>query len=131
MLYQCKDEKANTRAVQVEEKASSLFSGDCFVLVSPNRILLARNGSNADEKETANGMRTLKGDRKLEIFAEGSETDEFWGFIGGKGEYAQVGGDAVLQIAEGCFNAQTKRAFDVEEIYNFCQDDLIDDDVRF
>ena len=134
MLYQCKGtKKANTRAVQVEEKASSLFSGDCFILVSPKTVYCWQgNGSNADEKETANGIcELLKGDRKLEIFAEGSETDEFWGFIGGKGEYAQVDGDAVLQIAEArLFQCTNKTgAFDVEEIYNFCQDDLIDDDV--
>ncbi len=134
MLYQCKGTKrANTRAVQVEEKASSLFSGDCFILVSPKTIFCWQgNGSNDDEKETANGLcEILKGERQVQLFAEGDEPDDFWGFIGGKGEYAKVDNNAVMAMEEArLFQCTNKTGiFDVEEIYNFCQDDLINDDV--
>ena len=134
MLYQCKGTKrVNTRAVQVDEKASSLFSGDCFILVTPKTVYCWQgNGANDDEKDTANGLcELLKDDRQIEIVAEGNETDDFWGFLGGKGEYAKVDTAGELEIAEArLFQCTNKTGvFDVEEIYNFCQDDLINDDV--
>ena len=73
----------------------------------------------------------MKDDRQIEIVAEGNETDDFWGFLGGKGEYAKVDTAGELEIAEArLFQCTNKTGvFDVEEIYNFCQDDLINDDV--
>ena len=51
----------------------------------------------------------MKDDRQIEIVAEGNETDDFWGFLGGKGEYAKVDTAGELEIAEArCFSAQTK-----------------------
>lgn len=82
-------EKDDTRAVQVEEKASSLNSGDCFVLLTPETIYMWQgSGANTSEVDTATQVaETLKFKRTLESVIEGAEPDAFWEALGGKGEY--------------------------------------------
>lgn len=63
---------------------------------------------------------------------EGNEPDEFWETLGGKAEYASgveleslvnERPPRLFQLSNAC------GFFSVEEIYNFNQDDLIEDDV--
>merc|ERR1719375_2295927 len=82
----------DTRAVQVEEKASSLNSGDCFVLLTPSTIY-AWAGKGANEAETATCTKiatNLQASRALESVAEGSEPEAFWAAVGGQGEYPSM-----------------------------------------
>lgn len=132
-LYHVRGTNAlNTTAIQVDEVAASLNSGDSFILVTPKtQFVWFGKGSNDLERSYAKNIAALlQGSRHLELIQEGSESDEFWGFVGGKGEYAD---SPALQDAPReprlfqCSNASG--SFRVEEVFNFNQDDLINDDV--
>jgi len=80
---------ADTRAVQVAEKAASLNSGDCFVLLTPTTMYnWFGSSSNASEQTIAKTVADkIKLKRSVEEVTEGSEPDAFWEALGGKGEY--------------------------------------------
>ena len=128
----------NTHAVQVEEKASSLNSADCFVLLNPTKAYAWNGkGSNTDEKEVAASIaRKLSesyqgtGNRVVVIVEEGSEPEDFWETIGGKAEYLEMPDGEDIPREPRLFWASTATGcFRVDEVDNFEQDDLIDDDV--
>jgi hypothetical protein len=80
----------NTLAIsmQVEEKAASLNSADCFVLLKGNTAYEWRgNGSTAEEKEaaktTADRLTTVGGIKRV-VVEEGKEPAAFWEALGGK-----------------------------------------------
>lgn len=122
----------NTRAVQVPEVAGSLNSNDVFILVTPNSVYVwAGKGANDDEKTNGETIaKVLQFNRKLVKVTEGSEPAEFWSGLGGKGEYAS---DGYLYESNrdprlfSCSNASGQ--FKVEEIFNFGQDDLDQNDI--
>ena len=122
----------NTRAVQVDEKAANLNSGDAFVLVTPQtQFVWFGNGSNADEKSNAQSIaELLKGSRAQQLVEEGTESDDFWGFLGGKAEYPNSPAFADEPREARLFQCSNATgAFRVEEIGGFAQDDLDNDDV--
>jgi len=132
-LYHVKGtNQLNTRAVQVPEKASSLNSGDVFVLETPKvQYLWFGKGSNKDEQANATSIaKLLQGNRSVKTIEEGHETEDFWKPLGGKGAYANA---PELQESPRdarlfqCSNATG--AFRVEEIFGYSQDDLVNDDV--
>jgi len=122
----------NVRAVQVEEKALSLNSGDVFILLNPStEFIWYGNGANPEERVTGKAIADrLVGDRSQLEFSEGEETKEFWSTLGGKTEYPT---SKVLE--EGAREprlysmSNVTGDFVVEEIFNFNQDDLTNDDV--
>eukprot|EP01006_Ploeotia_vitrea_P014078 TRINITY_DN3738_c0_g1_i1.p1 TRINITY_DN3738_c0_g1~~TRINITY_DN3738_c0_g1_i1.p1 ORF type:complete len:837 (-),score=586.38 TRINITY_DN3738_c0_g1_i1:115-2625(-) len=123
----------NTRAVQVEEEAASLNSGDCFVLLTPETMYVWQGkGANADEKEVASNIaKVLQGNRQVVEVPEGSEPEEFWAALGGKGEYAQDKAMAAEEPEPRLFWLTTgykAHSLHFEEIFDFTQDDLINDD---
>ena len=122
----------NTRAVQVPEKASSLNSGDVFVLLTPDTMYAWEGkGSNADEKKAgASIANVLKGNRKTVTVQEGSEPPPFWKGLGGKGAYASEGYLYESQREPRLFSmSNASGVFKIEEIFSFSQDDLDPDDV--
>lgn len=122
----------NTRGVQVEEKASSLNSGDCFVLKTDGGVTVwTGKGSNEQERTSAAAIADiLKGDRAVTSVAEGEEDDAFWEALGGKGEYASHASTADLPMDPRLFQiSNVTGQIAVEEIPNFAQEDLIDEDV--
>ena len=110
--------------------ASSLNSGDCFVSLDCASVFtFVWNGrySSPEEHASADKAAASLGSVKA-TFAEGSESDEFWSFLGGKADYFQ----GVVSEAEAeavrlfhCSNATGK--FKVEEVPNFSQQSLLDE----
>jgi hypothetical protein len=132
-LFHVKGSNAmNTYAIQVEEKASSLNSLDEFVLVIPDKVFVWNGrGANEIEKQTALsiGSKLSNGTRTVESIDEGSEPIEFWEYLGGQSEYADYSGDVLPRDAR-LFHASTATgSFKVQEIDQFTQEDLIDDDI--
>jgi len=82
----------NTRAIQVEEKALSLNSGDVFVLLNPtHQFIWYGQGANDEEKATAKRIADkLLGNRSQVEFPEGSETPAFWTTMGGRTEISNI-----------------------------------------
>lgn len=132
-FFQIKGNSADdTRAVQVEEVAASLNSGDCFVLLTPGSMFVWQGkGANEAELEVANMIaETLKFTRTTTAVLEGSEPDEFWSAVGGKGEYpsdkVQLDVDRDPQLFH-CSNETG--TFKMEQIFDFAQADLEEDDI--
>jgi advillin len=131
--------QVNTRAVQVAEVCGSLNSGDCFVLLTPGTVYSWNGkGSNDAEKATAktsaDSLVQWNNDgneaRSVVVIAEGEEDETFWSSIGGKGEYASEGLTQDAAIDGRLFEiSNVTGTVRVEEVCNFSQDDLLDDDV--
>lgn len=128
----------NTMALQVPLSAAQLNSDDAFVLVANDHVYSwLGNGSNADEHAVAHNVATqlahsYRGDggRKVSTVREGEEDAHFWDLLGGKCEYAQrAPGESAPRDAR-LFSASTATGrFRVEELDNFDQSDLNDEDV--
>lgn len=72
----------------------------------------------------------MKCKRKCETVAEGSEPEGFWAAVGGKGEYSKAKESEDEEHEPRLFRLTCNVGyFSVEEIFNFAQDDLINDDV--
>eukprot|EP00039_Didymoeca_costata_P010163 m.136190 g.136190 ORF g.136190 m.136190 type:complete len:840 (+) comp14725_c0_seq1:125-2644(+) len=127
----------NVRAVQVVERASSLNSGDCFVLETPQKLYLwFGTGCTKEERQFTlqiypqiDRMQHL--DKDPELVMEGRETADFWDALGGKTKYgtsdAVSGENSREPRLFQCSN--NKGYFYAEEIFDFDQTDLIEDDV--
>ncbi|XP_037086795.1 LOW QUALITY PROTEIN: villin-1-like [Pollicipes pollicipes] len=122
----------NTRAVQVECRAGSLNSNDCFVLRHGAQVVVwCGRGATGDEREMA---KKLAGEIQAEpsVVCEGQERPEFWTLLGGLEPYAN---DKRLAEPEQpqparlfqCSNASG--GFRVEEVCDFGQVDLNASDV--
>jgi advillin len=122
----------NTVASQVDEVASSLSSGDCFILTTPDAVYEweGAGSSNAEREVTSSIAAILKKNRSSVIVKEGEEPEEFWQFLGGKGEYAKTKSAQELPHEPRLFHCSNAYGyFDAHEIFDFAQDDLNVDDV--
>jgi hypothetical protein len=124
----------NTRAVQVKERCASLNSNDSFILESPGGCFAwFGKGATGDEREFAKSIsRMVCPGREVDNIMEGSEPEAFWSALGGKTEYANA---VTLSMPEEEFEARlflcsnNKGYFYVEELFNYDQEDLIEEDV--
>ncbi|XP_043192707.1 advillin-like [Amphibalanus amphitrite] len=122
----------NTHAVQVDCRAGSLNSNDCFVLRHGGEVFVwCGKGATGDEREMA---KTIAAEMHSEpqIIYEGQERDDFWAKLGGLEPYAsspRLAEADQMQPARlfQCSNASGR--FLVEEIPDFIQDDLVPSDV--
>lgn len=121
----------NIKATEVDLRAGCLNSNDCFVIVSNSKIYVwYGEGSSQHEQRVASSIAGLRGRRPVFVI-EGKENESFWSTLGGKEEYA----NSKLLKTDGahpprlfhCSNATG--VFRTEEIANYTQQDLVDDDV--
>ena len=132
----------NTRAVQVAEKAVSLNSGDCFVLETPAQLYLwYGKGCSGDEREFTNEIIRLiqfeSANTDPEKIHEGTEPEAFWTALGtnakdGREAYAHTvkEDDEEEEHEPRLFQCSDARGyFWAEEIHDFDQEDLIEEDV--
>ncbi|ODM95069.1 Gelsolin, cytoplasmic [Orchesella cincta] len=128
----CEDD---TRAVEVEPIAASLDSDDVFVLDGPGvTYMWIGNGASEDEKAMGRNVdKLVSPDRVATVVAEGSEPEEFWKLLGGKGPYNKEEYERDTPSLEAtlfhCSINPPSTKLNVEEINNFTQDDLNEDDV--
>ena len=133
-LFQVKGtNELNTRAIQVVERAASLNSGDVFLLETPKGVYMwSGKAASGDEREVAKNLAkviTKKSD--FQLVMEGQEPAAFWEALGGKAAYATVKESADQEFREPrLFQASNNRGyFYVEEIFDYDQEDLIEEDV--
>ncbi|XP_071439636.1 gelsolin, cytoplasmic [Hetaerina americana] len=124
----------DTRAVQVPEVAASLNSDDAFILETPiNTYIWQGQKCSDEEKEMAvNVSKLVSPDHDPIVVPEGEEPEFFWEGLGGEGEYAKefLGRTGPL-LEPRLFHCHISPSgkFSVEEIGNFKQEDLDEDDV--
>jgi len=124
----------DVRAVQVEEKPSSLNSEDVFVLETPSKTFIwSGQASVEDEVEIAKAIiKIVSPGRDPEIVSEGSEPDDFWEALGGQGDYSKVAVDFDKPILDPrLFHCKemSNGSLRAIEINNFDKNDMQSDDV--
>ncbi|XP_009799721.1 villin-3-like [Nicotiana sylvestris] len=122
----------NNKAVQVDAVPASLNSNECFLLQSGSSLFSWHGNQSTYEQQqlAAKVAEFLKPGATVKHTKEGTESSAFWFALGGKQSYTskkvapEVSRDPHLFAYS--FN---KGKFEVEEIYNFSQDDLLTEDV--
>lgn len=123
----------NVRAEQVPEVAASLNSGDVFVLETPKMtyIWIGKESNEEEQDMGKNIVAVVSPGREVIEVKEEEEPDEFWESIGGKGDYEKTRDLPNKPLLESrlfkCSSDSGK--FTVDEICNFIQEDLSEDDV--
>lgn len=121
-----------SKAVQVDAVASSLNSYDCFLLQSGSSMFSwhGNQGTFEQQQLVAKVAELLKPGVTLKLTKEGTESSSFWFPLGGKQSYTskKVHPDAARDPHLFTFS-NNKGKFEVDEVYNFSQDDLLTEDV--
>ncbi|KAK3041141.1 hypothetical protein RJ639_027593 [Escallonia herrerae] len=122
----------NMQAIQVEPVASSLNSSYCYILHSDSSIFtwFGNLTTSEDQELVERQLDLIKPNMQSKPQKEGTESEQFWDFLGGKSEYPsqKIGRDA--ESDPHLFSSTfSKGDLKVTEIYNFSQDDLMTEDV--
>lgn len=133
LLHVTGNRQYNSKARQVPHKASSLDSNHVFVLRCSEKIcyVWCGKGSTGDEREMAKSIANKLSIEDFVVVYEGQEKSDFWTHIGGFGEYknerkSNGEGSELVRLFQ-CFNTYSN--FKVEEVMNFCQADLMPEDI--
>uniref|UniRef100_A0A5B6ZBL3 Putative villin-2 n=1 Tax=Davidia involucrata TaxID=16924 RepID=A0A5B6ZBL3_DAVIN len=122
----------NNKAVQVDAVATSLNSNECFLLQSGSSMFTWHgNQSTFDQQQLAAKVAEfLKPGVAVKHAKEGTESSAFWFALGGKQSYTskKVAQETVRDPHLFMFSFN-KGKFEVEEVYNFSQDDLLTEDI--
>nr|XP_011468035.1 PREDICTED: villin-3-like [Fragaria vesca subsp. vesca] len=122
----------NNKAVQVDAVATSLNSNECFLLQSGSSVF-AWNGNQCSVEQqqlAAKLAEFLKPGVTIKHAKEGTESSTFWHALGGKQNYTSNKVASEISRDPHLFTFSfNKGKFQVEEIYNFTQDDLLTEDI--
>ncbi|XP_057982087.1 villin-2 [Malania oleifera] len=122
----------NNKAVQVDAVASSLNSNDCFLLQSGSSIFTWHGNQCTFEQQqlAAKVAEFLKPGVALKHAKEGTESSAFWFALGGKQNYtSKKAAQEIIRDPHLFTFSFNKGKFEVEEVYNFSQDDLLTEDI--
>ncbi|KAL0334312.1 UNVERIFIED_CONTAM: Villin-2 [Sesamum angustifolium] len=119
------------KAVQVEAVATSLNSNECFLLQSGSSILVGKSGVSLKQVETnRNDSVPCEHGSSVKHTKEGTESSSFWFALGGKQNYTSKKLSPEVARDPHLFEFSFRKGkFQVEEIYNFSQDDLLTEDI--
>uniref|UniRef100_A0A6N2N933 HP domain-containing protein n=1 Tax=Salix viminalis TaxID=40686 RepID=A0A6N2N933_SALVM len=122
----------NDKAVQVDAVATSLNSAECFLLQSGSSIFTWHGNQSTFEQQqlAAKIAEFLKPGVTLKHAKEGTESSAFWFALGGKQSYTSKKFSPEIARDPHLFTFSfNKGKFQVEEVYNFSQDDLLTEDM--
>jgi len=128
------------RTIQVPLTSKSLVSSDVFLLIDEGSQTIytwqGKGSKYTDVKYTNNMLPLLTYPSptkyKVEIISEGQEPAEFWKVIGGKTDYPSGLDSSGAPLRPRLWRCSNSTGyFKVTEVIEFCQDDLVDDDVIF
>ena len=138
-LFHVKGSNAhNTMASEVEFTAASLNSDDAYILVTSDTVIVWHGiGASPDEIDISCRLGHVladdyqgKGGRVVEVVKEGNEQPAFWSLLGGKKSYAHFSpGEPNPEDPRLFHCTDVTGSYTVEEVFNFDQSDLTDDDV--
>ncbi|CAD7974517.1 unnamed protein product [Amoebophrya sp. A25] len=124
---------AECKATQVKCEAKNLNSNDVLALFESPTVAFIWHGAGASPEEQKLGdelVQTCAEGAKVDIVKESSEPETFWTLLGGKTEYASDPALANPDFEPRLFQvSNASGALRVEEIFDFQQTDLIDEDV--
>uniref|UniRef100_A0A803P6R3 HP domain-containing protein n=1 Tax=Cannabis sativa TaxID=3483 RepID=A0A803P6R3_CANSA len=122
----------NNKVVQVDAVAASLNSAECFLLQSGSSFFTWHgNQCTFEQQQLASKVAEfMKPGVTLKHAKEGTESSAFWFALGGKQSYTskKVSTETVRDPHLFTFSFN-KGKFQVEEVYNFSQDDLLTEDI--
>ncbi|KAF4356752.1 villin-3 [Cannabis sativa] len=120
------------KVVQVDAVAASLNSAECFLLQSGSSFFTWHgNQCTFEQQQLASKVAEfMKPGVTLKHAKEGTESSAFWFALGGKQSYTskKVSTETVRDPHLFTFSFN-KGKFQVEEVYNFSQDDLLTEDI--
>ena len=115
------------------EKASTLDSGDVFILETKEKTWIWKGAESTSDELTHSKTMVpiISPGRESMLIEEGSETEEFWKALGGKGKPSKASDELPQPILDPrlfhCKLSPTGK-FRAYEIYDFSQDQLVHDD---
>lgn len=122
----------NNKTEQVDAVATSLNSSECFLLQSGSTMFTWHGNQSTFEQQqlAAKVAEFLKPGVAIKHAKEGTESSAFWFPLGGKQSYTskKVSPEIVRDPHLFTFSFN-KGKFEVEEVYNFSQDDLLTEDI--
>ncbi|ESQ52894.1 hypothetical protein EUTSA_v10016183mg [Eutrema salsugineum] len=122
----------NNKALQVESVATSLNSYECFLLQSGTSMFLWHGNQSGHEllELAAKVAEFLKPGITLKHAKEGTESSTFWFALGGKQNFISKKASSEIVRDPHLFSFSFNRGkFQIEEIHNFAQDDLLTEDI--
>lgn len=122
----------NNKAVQVDAVATSLDSSHSFVLQSASSLFTWHGNQCAFElqQSAAKVAEFLKPGVTLKHAKEGTESSVFWSALGGKQNYvSKKAAPDIVRDPHLYTISSNKGRLQVEEVYNFSQDDLLTEDM--
>ncbi|GJZ42403.1 villin-3 isoform X1 [Tanacetum coccineum] len=122
----------NNKAYQVDPVATSLNSNECFVIYAGSHLYIWQGTQSTYEQQqwAAKIAEFVKPGVTAKYQKEGTESATFWLGLGGKESYTsnKVSLETIRDPHLFAFSL-VQGKFEIEEVYNFDQDDLLPEDI--